>query len=67
MAKARDNFIVVGRTDYPHEQAGLDYLRERLPESLHARALIDMFEPSSGRHYEITWSSSATVRSSWSR
>ena len=53
MAKARDNFIVVGRTDYPHEQAGLDYLRERLPESLHARALIDMFEPSSGRHYEI--------------
>lgn len=44
---------MVGRTDFPHEQAGLDFVREHLPERLHARALIDLFEPSSGRHYEL--------------
>lgn len=53
MARAREHFVMVGRTDFPHEQAGLDFVREHLPETLHARALIDLFEPSSGRHYEI--------------
>jgi serine/threonine protein kinase len=53
MVRASDNFVLVGTTPYAHEQAGIDFVREQLPPGLHARALIDMFEPHSGRHYEL--------------
>lgn len=53
MARASDNFVLVGTTPYAHEQAGIDFVREQLLPGLHARALLDMFEPHSGRHYEL--------------
>ncbi|HVI01401.1 MAG TPA: protein kinase, partial [Enhygromyxa sp.] len=53
MPRAGSNFILVGTTPHPHEQAGIDFVREQLPKSLHARALIDMFEANTGRHYEL--------------
>lgn len=51
--RASDDFVMIGRTEFAHEQAGLDFVRERLPAGLHARALLELFEPSSGRRYEI--------------
>jgi serine/threonine protein kinase len=53
MVRASENFILVGTTPYAHEQAGVDFVREQLPPGLHARALLELFEPHSGRHYEL--------------
>lgn len=47
--------MMLGTTEYPYEKAALDFARDGFPTSdpFHARGLVDLPEPSSGRLYEI--------------
>jgi serine/threonine protein kinase len=55
MALSHGRVVAVGETLYPHEQEGIDFAIQALPDTdpYHLWALIDLLDKSTGRYVEI--------------
>ncbi|MBA3458494.1 MAG: protein kinase, partial [Deltaproteobacteria bacterium] len=55
MALSKSRIVSVGETPYPHEQEGIEFAKQALPDTdpYHLWALVDLLDPSTGRQHEL--------------